>query len=74
MCAQCMTSAVMAGAAATGVRAYVAARHRTWATPKRLRWATVALVLAALAFSATVVVGPGAGTGQELRAPAPAPR
>jgi hypothetical protein len=69
-----MTSAVMAGAAATGARAYIAARHRAWATPRRLKRATVALVVAALAFSATVVVGPGSTGDREPPAPAAAQR
>jgi hypothetical protein len=64
----------MAGAAATGARAYIASRHRAWATPKRLKRATVALLLAALAFSATVVVGPAGPADQEPRAPAAAQR
>jgi hypothetical protein len=45
MCAQCMAAAMTTGAAATGVRAGLAARSPRWLTPRRLRSITVALVL-----------------------------
>jgi hypothetical protein len=44
MCAQCMAAAMTAGAAATGVRARLAARSPRWLTPPRLRAITVALI------------------------------
>lgn len=52
MCAQCMTTAVTATAAATGLRAWAAARSPTWLTPVRLRVLTVSLICAAVAFTA----------------------
>jgi hypothetical protein len=38
-------------AAASGTRAWLAAHHMTWLTPRRLRMITVALAVAVLAFS-----------------------
>lgn len=52
VCAQCMTTAVTAGAAATGLRAWAAARSPVWLTPRRLRWATIALLTVALSVTA----------------------
>jgi hypothetical protein len=60
-----MAGAMTAGAAATGTRAYIAARHRSWATPKRLKRVTVALLIAALVASATIVVGSSPRHGRE---------
>jgi hypothetical protein len=57
MCMQCMAGAMSAGAAASGTRAFVAARHFSWMTPRRLRALTVALLAAALLASAGVVTG-----------------
>jgi hypothetical protein len=47
--------ATMAGA--TGVRSWLAARHLTWLTPKRLRAATVALFVAAVGISSVGLSG-----------------
>jgi hypothetical protein len=52
MCAQCMAGAATAAAAASGIRAYVAARRPSWLTPARLRRASGALI-------AVAVVGAG---------------
>ena len=50
MCAQCMATAATATAAATGVRAWAAARSPAWLTPRRLRALTLTLLtLAGLA-------------------------
>jgi hypothetical protein len=57
MCMQCMASAMSAGAAATGTRAFVAARHFSWMTPRRLKALTVGLLIAGLLGSATLVTG-----------------
>jgi hypothetical protein len=59
MCMQCMAGAMTAGAAASGTRAFVAARHFSWMTPPRLRGLSVALLAAALLASAGVVGGSG---------------
>lgn len=48
MCAQCMAAAMTSTAAATGLRAWLAARSPAWLTPLRLRRITAALVGAAL--------------------------
>jgi hypothetical protein len=57
MCFQCMAGAMTAVGAASGTRAYVASRHFTWLTPKRLKALTVSLAVAALIASATLVSG-----------------
>jgi hypothetical protein len=44
MCMQCMATAVTAGAAATGGRAWLAARSPRWLTPRRLKAATAAIL------------------------------
>jgi hypothetical protein len=53
MCAQCMATAATATAAATGIRAWAAARSPAWLTSRRLRALTVALI--AVAFVAAAV-------------------
>jgi hypothetical protein len=47
MCAQCMATAATAAAGATGLRAWLATRHYSWVTPRRLRVASGALLTAA---------------------------
>jgi hypothetical protein len=56
---QCMAGAMTAVGAASGTRAYLGTRHFSWLTPRRLRRITIALVLAALLASATLVSGTG---------------
>jgi hypothetical protein len=70
MCMQCMAGAMTAGAAASGTRAFVAARHFSWMTPRRLRALTVALLAAALLASAGVVSGSTAKPHQPAAQPA----
>lgn len=60
MCMQCMATAMSAGAAATGIRAWLGARSFRWLTPLRLRRITVALFAAGLIASAVVFTGSGA--------------
>jgi hypothetical protein len=57
MCVQCMMGAMSAGAAVTGTRSWLATRRWAWLTPERLRHVTIALVVAGLALSATVLSG-----------------
>jgi hypothetical protein len=57
MCMQCMVGAMTAGAAASSTRGWLATRHWAWLTPERLRAITVALLVAALVASATVLSG-----------------
>ena len=52
MCASCMATAASATAAATGLRAWVAARAPAWMTPRRLRALTAALLTTAVVFAA----------------------
>lgn len=55
-----MMTAMGAGAAATGTRSYIAARHFSWVTPGRLRRLTAALLAGALLASGLLVSGSGA--------------
>ena len=57
MCVQCMMGAMTAGAAASGTRSWLATRCWAWLTPERMRAVTVALLVAALVASATVLAG-----------------
>ena len=57
MCMQCMMGAMTAGAAASSTRGWLATRQWAWLTPERLRAVTVALLVAALVASATVLSG-----------------
>ena len=52
MCAQCMATAATATAAATGVRAWAAARSPVWLTAGRLHALTVALITVAVVAAA----------------------
>jgi hypothetical protein len=54
MCAAC---AVAAAAGASGVRAWLQAHHMTWLTPARMRTATIALFVVALAISTIALSG-----------------
>ena len=44
MCAQCVMGATTAAAGATGIRAWLATRTYSWLTPRRMRFATMALI------------------------------
>jgi hypothetical protein len=57
MCMQCMATAMTAGATASGTRAFIAAKHFSWVTPKRLRAITITLIVLALAASSLFVGG-----------------
>jgi hypothetical protein len=65
MCMQCMASAMGAVGAASGTRAFIAGRHFSWLTPRRLRLLTIVLLTAAVLASATLVGGTGPGSGQQ---------
>jgi hypothetical protein len=54
MCAQCMATATVAAAGATGVRAWLGTRSWSWLTPSRLRAATLALVIVGVAVAGTL--------------------
>jgi hypothetical protein len=60
MCMQCMAAAMGATATASGTRAYIAARHFSWLTPRRLKAVTVALMSATLLASSLLVSGSSA--------------
>jgi hypothetical protein len=59
VCIQCMMGAMTATASATGMRAWLAQRRWTWLTRARLRFATMALLAAALVVSAVGFGGSG---------------
>jgi hypothetical protein len=56
MCVQCIAGAMTAGAAATGVRAWLAAHAGSWLTPGRKRAMTAVLIAAGVLGAG--VVGP----------------
>ena len=61
MCAQCMAGAVTAVGAASGARAFLATRRYRWLTRGRLKAITIALALAAVVASATLLSGSSTG-------------
>jgi hypothetical protein len=56
MCMQCMAGAMSAGAAATGMRAWLVARSPRWLTPRRRKVLTGVLIAAGLI--AASAIGP----------------
>jgi hypothetical protein len=54
-----MMGAMTATASATGIRAWLARRNWSWLTPRRMRFATVGLLAAALVVSAVGLGGSG---------------
>jgi hypothetical protein len=63
MCMQCMATAMTAGAGVSGTRAYIAAKHFSWMTPRRMRALTATLLAAGLLASTTLVSGSTAQPG-----------
>jgi hypothetical protein len=57
MCMQCMMTAMGATGSAAGIRSFIAAKHFSWVTPKRLKAITLALIVASLLVSALFVGG-----------------
>jgi hypothetical protein len=57
MCAQCMAGAATALTAATGIRAWLAARGFAWLTPPRMRAVTIALLVAGVVGSSLGLSG-----------------
>jgi hypothetical protein len=55
MCMQCMATAMTAGAAATGGRAWLATHTPSWMTPRRLKGATAAILAIGVIASGTHV-------------------
>jgi hypothetical protein len=55
-----MAAAATAGATATGLRAWLAIRGPAWMTARRLRLATVAILLVAVLAAGTQIPGSGA--------------
>jgi hypothetical protein len=65
MCMQCMAAAMGATATASGTRSYIASKHFSWLTPRRLRAITVSLLAAALLTSSLLVSGSGPASSQQ---------
>jgi len=61
---QCMATAMTTGAAASGMRAWIATHQPHWMTPRRLKLATAAILTAGVISS---------GSHLAPNAPAPAP-
>jgi hypothetical protein len=57
---QCMATAMSVGATAAGTRAYVAQKHFSWVTPKRLHRITLGLLAAAVLASGLFATGSSA--------------
>jgi hypothetical protein len=57
VCVHCMIGAMSTGAAATGARSYIAAKHFSWVTPRRMKMITATLLGSALIASSFVVSG-----------------
>lgn len=57
MCMQCVAGAMAAGAAATGLRAWLGARSPRWLTPGRMKATTVAILSFAVLAAGTVLSG-----------------
>ena len=54
---QCMATAMTAGAGVSGTRAYIAAKHFSWVTPRRMRAITATSSPPASCASSTLVSG-----------------
>jgi hypothetical protein len=66
MCMQCMATAMTAGAATTGMRAWFATHSPSWMTPGRLKALTATLLAAGVIASGTHL----APNAAPVRAPA----
>lgn len=61
MCMQCMATAMTAGAAATGMRAWIAAHQPRWMTPRRLKLTTAAILTVGVLASGSHLAPNGGG-------------
>jgi hypothetical protein len=68
MCMQCMASAMAAGVAATGMRAFVAAHQPRWMTVRRLKLVTAG-ILAAGVLAAGSHIAPSAPAPDKAATP-----
>jgi len=65
MCMQCMASAMAAGAAATGMRVWIATHTPAWMTPRRLKLTTAAILAAGVLASGNHLAPNGASPGTQ---------
>jgi hypothetical protein len=71
MCMQCMATAMTTGAAATGMRAWLATHQPGWMTPRRLKLATAAILAVGVLASGAHLAPNGSGPGTAQASPAP---
>lgn len=71
MCMQCMAGAMTAGAAATGVRAWLGTRSPAWMTPRRLKAITAAVLLAGVLAAGSSLAPNGGDATPDTAAAAP---
>ena len=71
MCMQCMASAMTAGAAVTGMRAWIASHSPHWMTPRRLKLTTAAILCLGV-LAAGSHISPATQTPAEARSAATA--
>ncbi len=73
MCMQCMASAMTAGAAATGMRAWINTHQPRWMTPRRMKVATALILsLGVLAAGSHIAPNPpAAAAAQSAKTAAP---
>jgi hypothetical protein len=60
---QCMATAMFSGAAATGMRAWIAAHAPSWMTPRRLKLCTAAILVVGVV-AAGANIAPNAPTAK----------
>jgi hypothetical protein len=65
MCVQCMATAMVSGAAITGMRAWIVTHTPSWMTPRRLKVTTAALlIVGVLAAGSHMSAAPSNATAQ----------
>lgn len=72
MCMQCMASAMTAGAAATGIRAWLATHSPAWMSPRRLKALTAAILVLGVFAAGSNIAPNGAAPAKAHPAPAEA--
>ena len=69
MCMQCMATAMTVGAGATGARSWLAARSPKWLTPRRLKQASAAILVAGVVASGVHTTPNGGADSASAAAP-----
>jgi hypothetical protein len=63
MCMQCMATAMTTGAAATGMRAWLATHQPRWMSPRRLKLSTAVILAAGVLASGAHLAPNGSASG-----------